>query len=191
MRKTLIAILIALALIVIPVGSALAATSQNVTVTATPKFISITNTPTDWNIGGTSAKIDKSTTYYSNPLGETTAPSALVADGECKFTITNTSNVAINITVNFPNFTGGDAMTNINTGYANNGANQFGASGYISGMTWPAGAVILKSSASDALKTNLAASTNLKWGIAIKTQSDDWTSGSEMSSTVTVTATQT
>ncbi len=113
-----------------------------------------------------------------------------MVDGECTFTITNTSNVATNITANFPNFAGGDAMTNINTGYANNGATSFGASSYISGAAWDAGAVILKNAASDPVKSGLGATTNLKWGIAMKTMSGDFTSPTAMTSTITITATE-
>ena len=179
----------ALALVVIPVGNAFAATSQDVTVTATPSYICIVVAPSDYNIGGAGVKIAKATTYYSKVGSETVAPSATVLDAECAFTITNTSTVATNITVNFPHFTGGDAMQNIDTGYTTNGANAFGASGYVSGLAWPGGAVILKNTGSAALISSLGATTNKKFGFAIKTQSGDWTSGDAMTSVVTVTAT--
>jgi hypothetical protein len=188
MRKVLGLVLLALALVLIPVGSAFAATSDTVVVTATPTFISISILPETWNPAGGTAKINKNTTYYANPIGATTAPSSTVVVGECSFTVTNTSNVVTDLTANFPNFTGGDAMTNIDTGYANNGATSFGASSYISGAAWPAGAVIMKAATSAAMKVDLAATTDLKFGIAIKTMSDDFTSGAAMTSTITVTA---
>lgn len=190
-RKTLIAILIALALVVIPVGSALALEYAEVTVTATPSFISISNSPIAWAIndvaeaGGKTILVD--TTYYSNPLGDTTAPSDPVVDGECRFTIDNTSSVAIDLTVNFPDHSGGDASTNSNLG--TNDTTKFGAYSYCTGMNYPTGKVIAKASGSDPMKENLAPNTDIKWGLAYESQSNAWTSGAAMSSTVVITAT--
>ena len=189
MKKLIISLMLALVLTLVPASTVFAETSQDVTVDATPAYISIANAPGTWVINGISGsgKIDKNTTYYSNPLGDTTSPSATVAVGECRFTITNSSSVITNITANFPNFTGGDAMTNSNTGSA--GVGTFGAYGYYSGMLYTS-KVIMKNAGSDPLKSNLAATTDLPWGIELTTQTDDWTSGTQMSSTVTVTATQ-
>lgn len=171
-----------------------AATTATITVTATPAFIGISIAQSTWTINGIdgSGKIAPATTYYSNGTGATgdvTAPNNPVIDGDCYFEVTNTSTVATDMTGNMSDFTGGDAMTNINTGYTNNGANAYGASTYTTGAAWPAGAVILKSSASSAIKSSVAASTPLFFGIAIKTQSGAWASGTGETSTVTVTAT--
>ena len=121
MKKTLLAMLLALALVVVPVGSALADTSQDVTVTATPSYISIANAPGTWTINGLdgSGVIEPNTTYYANPDGtdDVTPPSATVFAIECNFQITNTSSVATDITVTWGDFTGGGAdMTNSNAG---------------------------------------------------------------------------
>jgi flagellar basal body-associated protein FliL len=64
-KKLLISIILAVALLLIPVSGAFALTSQNVTVTAAPAFISIANTPSDWTINGItgSGKIVPNTTY--------------------------------------------------------------------------------------------------------------------------------
>ena len=165
---------------------AFAATSQNVTVTGTPSFIAITNTPGTWTINGSGFMLPN-TTYYSNPLGETTLPSDPVVDGECRFTVTNASStVPLDLTVNFGHFTGGDAMQNSNSG--NSGANAFGAYSYCSGMTYSSGKVIAKTTGSGLMKTNWTSST-LKWGLTIKTQSGDWTTGATQTATVTITAT--
>jgi len=88
--------------------------------------------------------------------------------------------------VNFPDFTGGDAMTNGNSGSA--GATSFGAYGYYSGMLY-ASKVVAQASGSANLISSLAATTDFKWGLEIVTQQNGWTSGTSMSSTVTVTAT--
>lgn len=189
MKRLIISVMLAVALLLVPVAGALAATSQNVTVTATPSFISITNTPNTWNIGNvgsaTDALIATSTTYYSNPGGATTPPSGTVLDGECRFAVTNTSTVATNIVVNFPDHTGGSASTN---GSGTAGANAFAAFGYVSGELFSA-KVTLLATGSGNLISSLAAGTGFKWGMQYDSQTGDWTSGDQMSSTVVMTAT--
>jgi len=110
-----------------------------------------------------------------------------VVDGECRFTITNTSSVATDLTVNFPHFTGGDAMQNSDDGIA--GVGEFGAYSYCTGMTYSTGKVVAANSGSGVMKNALAATTNIKWGLTITTQTDVWTSGTSMTSTVVITAT--
>jgi len=194
-RRILVGILLALVLVLMPVAPALAATSQNVTVTATPAFIAIANAPGTWApndiVGdGVSPKgfIAPDTVYYSNPLGDATVPSDPVVDGECQYTITNTSTIITDLTVNFPDFTGGDASTNTDTD-GSNGAGAFGAFSYCSGMTYSTGKVVAKTTGSAAMKEDLAATTDIKWGLTMETQSDAWTSGTAMESTVVITAT--
>ena len=80
MRRTLIAIVMALALVLIPVGSAFALTTADVTVTATPGFVSITNLPDSWDAGTILADTDVDT-------------------GGHYFTITNASTVAMDINI--------------------------------------------------------------------------------------------
>lgn len=171
---------------------ALAATSQDVTVTATPAFIAIANDPGTWTVNdlvgvGTKGVMVVDTVYYSNPLGDCTIPSDPVVDGECRFTITNTSSIITDLTVNFPNHAGGDASTNSDLG--TNDTTKFGAYSYCTGMTYSTGKVIAKTAASDPMKENLAATTNIKWGLTYESQSNAWTSGTSMTSTVTITAT--
>jgi hypothetical protein len=189
MKKTLIAILLALALAVIPATGVLAATSDTVTVTAVPSYISIEEIGhTTWTINGISGNgvINTSTTYYANPGGDTTAPSATVAAGECYFEIDNTSTVAIDITVDFDNFSGGTSpMTNSNTGSA--GATSFGAYSWYEGLTYTS-KVIAKDSGSDVLKDEHPADTDLKWGVEISTQTDAWSEGTTQTSTITISA---
>jgi len=174
------------------VTPALADTSDDITVTATPAFISISIAQDTWTVGGITGggKIAPATTYYANPLGDTTAPTAgEIVVGECYFEIANTSTVITDITANMIHFTGGDEMQNSGGGYADAEAGEFGASSYIPGGAWPGSAVILDNAGSGAMKSSLAATTNLKFGVAIKTQSDIWLSGDAMTSTITVTAT--
>ena len=190
-RRYLLSLVLALVFVFSFAMPAFALTSQDVTVTATPSYICIANDPGTWSVGdvgaGTTARIAINTTYYSNPLGATTVPSDPVVDGECRFAITNTSSVATDLTVNFPHFTGGDVMQNGDTGSA--GVGTFGAYSYCTGMTYSTGKVIAKNTGSLVLKDALAATTNIKWGVCCSTQTDVWTSGSAMSSTITITAT--
>ncbi len=197
MKRIIVAILIALTLLLTPVIPALAATDAPITVTATPSFVGIAIAQATWTINGIDGPgvIATGTTYYSNATGGTgdvTAPSNPVVDGECYFTMTNTSTVATDIVLDMPDFVGGDAMTNTNTGYLTNGANAFGASTYISGAAFDGiggGVVIAQNTGSDDMKTSLAAATALKFGIAIKTQSGAWGVGTAMQSDVLATAT--
>lgn len=193
MRKRLVKmgiLLVALLLALIPVSQVLADTSQDVTVTGTPVFIAIANAPGTWTINEQTGDslIDPATEYWSNPLGDTTTPSDPVVDGECRFTITNTSTVITDLTVNFIHFTGGDAMQNSGTG--DGGVGTFGAYSYCTGMTYSTGKVIADNAGSGFMKEDLAATTNIKWGVSCDTQTDAWTSGSNMTSTITITATE-
>lgn len=194
MKRLIISSMLAVALLLVPVAGALAATSQNVTVTATPAFISISNDPATWVIndvaGATGKTIAPDTIYYSNPLGDTTVPSATVVDGECHFTITNTSSVNIDIVINFPDHTGGDASTNSDAG--TNDTTKFGAHSYTSYAgfnTYADDKEVAKVTGSTALLTTSSAGDNFLWGLAYESQSDAWTSGTAMESTVVITAT--
>jgi hypothetical protein len=80
MKRTLIAIAMALALVLIPVGSALADTTDTVTVNATPGWVSITNAPTVYDFLVVLAGVDK-------------------FSGEDYFTITNDSTVAMDVSI--------------------------------------------------------------------------------------------
>ena len=169
----------------------LAATTAVVTVTQDPSFIGIAidhATITLNSLTGNSL-VAPNTTYYTNPLGDTTAPSATVVDGECYFTITNTSTIATDLTGNMSDFSGGDNnSTNSNDG--SNGASSYGAKAYYSGETY-SGAVVIKSSGSTTgnFSSNLAATTNIKIGFWVKTQSGAWAGPTADTATLTITAT--
>jgi hypothetical protein len=191
--RTLLSILLALVMVLAFAVPSLAATTASISVSATPSFVGISIAQNTWSINGIdgSGKIAPNTTYYSNATGATgdvTAPNNPVVDGDCYFVVANTSTIITDITANMSDFASGDAMTNVNTGYANNGANTYGASTYTTGAAWPAEAVILKSSASAAIKASVAATTDLYFGVAIKTQSGAWTSATAMTSSIVVTS---
>lgn len=183
MAGVLVALALMLGLVVTP---AMAATEATVTVTATPEYIAMTNAPSSWtinNITGTGV-IQTNTTYYANPLGDTTPPSATVSDTECQFTITNTSTVVTDVFIHWGSFTGGDAnMTNSDAG--TNGATTYGAYSWHEGMTY-ASKVVCKSTGSVATEEDLAATTDLDWGVEILTRTDAWTGGSSSTASLTV-----
>ena len=162
-----------------------AATSQNVDVEAVPNYLAITNSPSTWTLNGItgSGVVDVDTVYYSNPLGDTTTPSATVVDGECRFTITNSSSVDIDYFVNCGSFTGGDAtMTNSDDG--SNGATTYGGYSWYSGMTYSS-KVVMKSTGSSALATSQNGAS-FKWGAEIETRTNAWTGGSSSNATMTI-----
>lgn len=194
MKRTILGLVVVVALLagVLSPSLAFAATSANVTVTGAPSFIAVTNSPNTWTINGIDGNgyIAPDTQYYANPSGasgDVTPPTATVVDGDCYFTLTNaSSSIPLDITVNWGNFSGGDAMTNSND-KTTNGANSFAAASYCTGMTYSS-APDAKVTGSSLMKDELSAAT-LKWGLYIETQSGDWSSGSVMTSTVTITAT--
>jgi hypothetical protein len=149
--------------------------------------IAVTNSPSTWTINGITGKgtLATNTTYYSNPLGDTTAPSATVDDSECYFTVTNdSSTVPLDLYVTMGNFSGGDAMTNSNTG--SNGATAFGAYTWYDGMTY-SNKVIAKTASSSLLYNEWTGAT-LKWGMELKTRTNAWTTAANSTATVTITA---
>lgn len=182
-----------MALVIIPASGALADTSQNVSITAQPGYMSIVNSPNNWTINDvllvTGKYINVDTLYYSNPLGDTTAPAATVLDTMCHFAVTNTSGINITITVDFPDHSGGDASTNSNLG--TNDTTKFGAYSYTSYAgfnTYPADRVIAEHTGSAVLLTTTSAGDNFKWGLVYESQSDAWGSGTAMTSTVVISA---
>ena len=189
LRRVLIPVALVILLVSVFAMPVSAATSQDVTVTATPSYIAIANAPSTWTVNEETgdSKIAIGTEYWSNPLGDTTSPSDPVVDGECRFTITNTSTVITDLTVNFIHFTGGDAMQNSGTG--SGGVGTFGAYSYCTGMTYSTGKVVADNAGSSAMKEDLAATTDIKWGVSCDTQTDAWTTGDAMTSTITITAT--
>jgi hypothetical protein len=166
-----------------------AATTAVVTVTNTPQYIAIVVDNATWTVNGLTGNstVLTSTTYYSNPLGDTTVPSTTVVDGECRFMITSSSNVAIDVTFNAADMSGGSSpSTNGNTGSA--GATSYGAYVYVSGVAI-ASKVLCKSSASAVGINALAASGTKKWGFWIAEQTNAWAGATASTFTITGTAT--
>jgi len=170
-------------------GMVFAATSQNVTINATPAYISISNAPSTWILNGITGGgfVDVDTVYYSNPLGDTSAPSATVNDSVCRFTLTNDSTIAIDITFLVDDFLDGDCdMTNSDDG--SNAATTFGAYSWFSGDAY-ANKTVIKQVASAVGIDALGTGVSPLWGAEIETRTDPWTGGTASHSNMTVTAT--
>jgi ABC-type proline/glycine betaine transport system substrate-binding protein len=118
MKKTLIAILLAVALTVIPVSSALAATTADVTVTATPGWVSITVNPTSHDFG----------VVLAGATPDTTATG---------FTITNDSTVNMDVDIQCTSVwsptTGSNSWTYADTPDEDTGSLNFSTTG---GAPW-------------------------------------------------------
>ncbi|TRZ52029.1 MAG: hypothetical protein D4S01_03655 [Dehalococcoidia bacterium] len=80
MKRLVISVVLAVALVIVPASGVLAATTDTVTVTASPSYVEIANAPDTWAIGAVTAGVDDQT---ANDF----------------FTITNGSGVAIDITI--------------------------------------------------------------------------------------------
>jgi hypothetical protein len=190
MKRILVSLVLALALTLIGVSPALAATSDTVTVNATPVFISMTVTEASWTVNaGGDSKTRKNTTYYWTDANNGTSPSGVIDGTECGGSLVNTSNVATDITITCTNFTGGDAWTN--SGTTTNGANAYSMVSWFVGDTytaWGTGPVVVKASAPNVAKNALGATTSIEFGIGILTPTADPASGTAQSATLTVTA---
>jgi hypothetical protein len=197
MKKTILAVMLALALVLIPVSSALAV---DVEVYATPATISFTATP-NWTVNGIagSGEIWPNTTYYANNSGDKTEPHTganAIVDGDCFFTFDNGGTTAIAITCNMSNFSNGtDAMVNNDEGYDGTvDPGEFGASGYVSGETWPDDAEPFLTSLSNVFISSLGedggGSDTIMWGVALTTQPDDFTDTTPTTSIITCTASE-
>ena len=194
MRKVIVVILAVLALVIGMTAPVFAATSQTVTITAQPAYITMTNTPATWILNGIVGDgvtpknyIIPSDTYYANPVGDGTAPSGTINDGNCTFTVNLTgSSLNVDLVVNCGNFTGGGAtMTNVNG--ATPGTGTFSAYSWYSGLAYTS-KVLMKETGSGTLKGNVTA-TSLKWGAEIATRTDAWAGTGNSTATMTITAT--
>jgi hypothetical protein len=197
MRKVIVVILAVLALVVGMAIPAFAATTADVVITANPAYIVITNAGGNWTLNdlvgdGVTPKgyIAPDTNYYSNPLGDEDAPSDPVVDGQCKWTIDPTgSSLHLDLKVNCGAFTGGGAAMANTNGAGENGATTYGGFTYCTGMTYSTGKVVLKSTGSAALYSDLGEATTIKWGAAIETRTNAWTASGASTATMTITAT--
>lgn len=138
-----------------------AATTQNVTITATPSYISISNSPSSWDAG-------------------TLAQSATAATAANYFTVTNTSSVAINVSIwCTSSWTGGNAWT-----LASDGAPASMVVGLYAGTVSGTWDKVVSASPGQVLKS-LSASANQSWHMKLWAPTV-FTDGVEKTGTVTL-----
>lgn len=142
----LLAVVFALAMLVVPIVPAFAATTADVTVTATPQYLAITVAPTTYDFGVVAASSNTTT------------------DNTSHFTVTNTSSVTTNMTISVTGatWTGGTVWTHSDT--AAPAANTVGLWANAGG-TFGTADVIVKNAAPNQIKTNQAATTNFYFGL--------------------------
>lgn len=169
MRRTILSLFATLALMLlflVPTPVA-ADTYADVAVNATPAYISITVAPAGYNFG-------------------TLATSSTTNTTDDYFTMTNSSTIATNITISVTGatWTGGTAWTHAEDGVP--GADTVGLNSTTEAGGWGTG-VIVKNAAPLTLQTNLAAITNLKFGLSIRAPTS-FSDGVEKQNTVRLTA---
>jgi hypothetical protein len=195
-KKILIGLMIAVLLTVGLVSPMMAATSQNVTVTATPSYIAVANTPGTWTLNGVKGDgfILVNTIYYAigaAKADDVTGPGETVTDDDCRFALTDTSSVNITLKVTMEDFAGGSAnMANSEDG--SNGATNYGAYSYYSGMTYTNKKVV-KEVANIGTTTAMYTSTtpggaDINWAVQVETQENAWAGSSSSTATLTITA---
>jgi hypothetical protein len=180
LKNRILAIVLALAFTVIPVGSAMAATTADIVITATPTYIAITNSEATWAIGTVAANASS----WWTAAGTAPAPEPFEAN-DMKSTITNTGTVAIDVGMHLHNFTGGVGWTLHGTVPAEN---VVVLSAGVTGCTNEAAMLDFVDTTSQALASDLAAAGTIKWCMLLKTGT--FTDGVEKEATVTLTATQ-
>jgi hypothetical protein len=178
LKLRILSIALVLAFALIPVGSAFADTTQDVTITATPTFISITNSEATWAIGTVAA----STSKWWTAAGTAPAPEPFEAD-DMKSIITNGGTIAIDVSMHTHNFTGGVGWTLHGTVP---GENIVVLSAGVTGCTNEAAMLDFVDTTAQELVDNLAAAGTIKWCMLLKTGT--FTDGVEKEATVTLTA---
>ena len=147
MRRTLIAILMALALAVVPAAGVFAATTADVTVTATPAFISISVDFTDYDFG---------------VVAESSTPSSTTS----YFTITNTSTVQTDQTIGVTTTTWSGGIPWDHAEDAVPGPDLAGLKANRGG-TWGTGDIIVKNASPNYIYENCPASTGYSFGLKL------------------------
>lgn len=178
MKKILLIIVTILALSMIYVIPANAATTADVTITATPTYIAMTNDTATWSIG---TVVENHDSYYWT--ADDLVPAEPLVDGDMKGTIQNTGSVTEDIDIHSHAFTGGVGWT-ISTDQTP-GENEVSIRAGITGMANRAAMVQVITTPTD-LKTGLTATSTIKWCMELETGT--FTDGVAKSGTITLTA---
>ncbi|MBA7625534.1 hypothetical protein ES703_32965 [subsurface metagenome] len=191
MKRLVISVIVAMALVIIPVSGVLAATTAEVTVTAVPSYVGITIDNTAWTLNGISGSglLAKDTTYYSQAtLSETTAFGDPVLAANCWHTVTNDSSVNITLKGDMSVFSGGtDPMTN---GNGTAGANAFAA--WVceaDGVAdWSTDKVVMDTTGSGTFWTSASPGDDIKVAFGVQTQTNAWDQADDQTTTILLTA---
>lgn len=171
LRKLIVSIAIALALVCFIGAPVFAGSTADVTVTATGKFISITCNETDYSFGSVA---------MSSTTNTTTS----------RFLITNTSSVTTNntvgVTTNVWTATGSNDWTHSDSAPAANTAAMKAQSSNVSAI-WGTGDVFVKFTGPSEVITNVAANSNWLYGLSLLAPTE-FTDGDENSIIVRITA---
>jgi hypothetical protein len=162
MKKTILAIMLALAMVLIPVGSAFAQGPEEkvVTITADPNYaISIANSTAAWLLttAGAGAVDDDNTVYWWNG----SEPTAFLGGGtlnpatECASVIENDGTVEVDISITGTDFIGGDAWTLVTGGDLPPELNEVQLTAWIEGDLLAAGVDLINAFENVLFVTNL------------------------------------
>lgn len=166
-KRFLIPVLLAVGLIGVMAGPALAATTADITVTATPNYVAITCNQSTYDFAGVDAGVDENTTTSWA-------------------TIDNTSSVQTDQTISVTTATWAGGVTWTHSDTATAGSDQAGLKAN-KGGTWGVGDVIIKNSSPNYIAENQAATTDYSFGIKLIAPTA-FTDGVQKSITVRVTA---
>jgi len=100
LRIRWLTILVALALALIPAGSAMALPTADVTITATPEYLSMTNSEPTWVMNA----VAEATTYWWTVGGAAPSPEPFEAE-DMKSTVTNLGSVISDVKIHGHDFT--------------------------------------------------------------------------------------
>jgi curli biogenesis system outer membrane secretion channel CsgG len=149
MKRGLIALLLAVALILVPYGTVMAATTQNIEVTAQPTFISISNSPSSNDFGVVSENSNTSTS-------------------QGYFTVTNGSTVAIDCSIG-TNASSWDSDGGVNWTHSDTGTAGEDTVGLFSSPNNAAWNIIVKNASPNDIVNDQAAETNWQWELRLVT----------------------
>lgn len=189
MKRLIISLVLALALLMIPASGVFAGTTANVDVTAVPSLVDVSISNASWTINGINGNgaIEANQTYYSQKTqGETTVFGDPVLTANCWNVVTNNSTVNITLKADMADFAGGTVpMTN---GDGTQGANAFAAWVCAAGSNWSTQKQIMKTTNSTVFWTSSSAGDDIEIGFGVQTQSGAWSDYTTQTTTILLTA---
>lgn len=177
MKKILIAILLALALVLVPVSNVMAPDYAEVEITALPEYLAMTNSVDAWTIG----PVAKETTKWWTADGLEPDPWPTEAT-DMKSTIENTGSITSDVDIEAIDFTGGAGWTLV---AASPGGDQVVLAAGITGCIDEAAMLELIDVTPQELIDSIIATGTVKWFMKLETGT--FSDGVAKTSTVTLT----